>query len=118
MEATGHPLAQMALDFMSAPGKWFRINLSSLLNIFLASSTDVERAFSSGGLTVSKMCHLLSDKSVRAATVLGSWSEIPGLIPAEKIAALFNSKSKCSKGKEVVVDQTDDGLLPEVVVVE
>ena len=48
--------AQMAIDFLSAP----------------ASSTDIERAFSQGGLTVSKCCHSLSDKSTCAATVLSS----------------------------------------------
>jgi hypothetical protein len=54
-EAGGHPLAHMALDFMSAP----------------AASTDVERAFSHGGLTVSKMQHNLSNQSIRAAMVWG-----------------------------------------------
>ncbi|KAJ3532885.1 hypothetical protein NM688_g7357 [Phlebia brevispora] len=73
-----HLLAQMALDFLSAP----------------AASVDVERAFSRGGLTVSKRRHGLSDKSVRAATILGSWVSVEGLIPEEELLERFRNKSK------------------------
>ena len=79
--AGGHPVAQMALDFLSAP----------------AASTDVERAFSHGGLTVSKHRHALSDKSVRASTVLGSWAAVSGLIPEAKVYEVFGEKSKRTK---------------------
>ena len=45
-----------------------------LITGYSATSTDVDdRAFSHGGLTVSKVHHFLSDKSTRAATVLGVW---------------------------------------------
>ena len=94
-----HPLAQMALDFLSAP----------------AASTDVERAFSRGGLTVSKHRHNLSEKSVRAATVLGSWAQAGGIIPEEIILEHFknkNSRTKASNIPNVFVE--DD----EVVLVE
>ena len=60
----------------------------------LASSTDVERAFSHGGLTVSKRRYALSDKSVRAATVLSSWVKVPGIVPEDQCIKLFNDKSK------------------------
>lgn len=73
----------MAIDFLSAP----------------ASSTDVERAFSRGGLTVSKRRHSLSDESTRAATVLSSWASVPGLIPEDEIVAVFRDKTKRSKDK-------------------
>ena len=62
-----------------------------------AVSTDVERAFSQGGLTVSKMQHSLTDKSLRAATVLGTWCDIPGVINQEGLAVKFNDKSKQTK---------------------
>jgi hypothetical protein len=65
-------------------------------------STDVERAFSRGGLTVSRMRHSLSDESVRAATVLGSWCSIPDAIPRDKIVSVFRDKAKHPKGKEPV----------------
>ncbi|TDL15373.1 hypothetical protein BD410DRAFT_732808 [Rickenella mellea] len=58
----------------------------------LATSTDVECAFSQGGLTVSKCRHALSDESTRAATILGSWAGIGGLIP-EMIIQAFRDKS-------------------------
>ncbi|TDL15563.1 hypothetical protein BD410DRAFT_697627, partial [Rickenella mellea] len=55
----------------------------------LATSTEVERAFSQGGLTVSKHRHSLSAPSTRAATVLCSWAKIPGLIPEHTIIENF-----------------------------
>ncbi|GJE85026.1 hAT transposon family protein [Phanerochaete sordida] len=77
------PLARMALDFLSVP----------------ASSTDVERAFSRGGLTVSKRRHSLNDESTRAATVISSWAAVPGLIPEAALVATFADKAKRSKKK-------------------
>lgn len=73
-------------------------------NITIATSTDVERAFSRGGLTVSKMRHSLSDESTRAATVLSSWCDFPIAIPRDEIISVFRDKSrrpKGGKGKEV-----------------
>ena len=80
-----------------------------------ASSTDIERAFSHGGLTVSKMRHSLADTSVRAATVIGSWSDFLKLIPHNELAAAFNDKGKRNgeKGKD-----TDSTIDPNVVIVE
>lgn len=77
MQKAGHPLAQMALDYLSVP----------------ATSTDVERAFSRGGLTVSKLRHSLTDESTRCSSVLELWAEIDGFIPLDKIVALFKDKS-------------------------
>jgi hypothetical protein len=73
-----------------------------------ATSTDVERAFSRGGLTVSKMQHSLSDESTRAATVLGSWCTFPGAVPHEEIMSAFKEKGRRDKVKEVVLDGTQD----------
>lgn len=81
----------------------------------LATSTDVERAFSRGGLTVSKMRHSLSDESTRAATVLGSWCTFPDLVPCGEIVSIFKDKSSRSgskaaakgKGKDKEVTSTD-----------
>ena len=72
-----HLLAPIALDFLSVPGKnlIFSCYNDSDHHTLLATSTDVERTFSCGGLTVSKMCHSLSDESTRAATVLSSWCD-------------------------------------------
>ncbi|EIW62759.1 uncharacterized protein TRAVEDRAFT_97139, partial [Trametes versicolor FP-101664 SS1] len=49
--------------------------------ILSATSTDTERAFSRGRLTVSRLRHSLADESVRANTVLGSWARIADLLP-------------------------------------
>ena len=62
-----------------------------------ASSCDVERAFSRGGLTVTKLRHALSDESTRAATVLHSWHGIPELIPDAEIIQMFKEKSRRHK---------------------
>jgi hypothetical protein len=75
-------------------------SLLTIDKIYLATSTDVERAFSHGGLTVSKMCHHLSDKSVRSATVLGSWVSLPDFVLRKEIIELFRNKSRRPKGQE------------------
>jgi hypothetical protein len=69
-------LAPMTIDFLSIP----------------AASTDVEHAFSSGGLTVSDLRHSLSDESTRAATVLSSWAGVPGLISENDIVENIRMK--------------------------
>ncbi|KIP05872.1 hypothetical protein PHLGIDRAFT_14237 [Phlebiopsis gigantea 11061_1 CR5-6] len=89
------PPAHMALDFLSVP---------TLL-------TDVERAFSCGGLTVSKRRHSLNDESTRAATVISSWAAIPGVISEDDLLKLFANKSNRSKKTEVpniVIDADAD----------
>lgn len=86
----------MSLDFLSAP----------------ASSTDVERAFSRGGLTVSKRRHALSDESTRAATVLSSWASLSGLIPEEEILQVFRDKCKRpKKGKSNAGEAVEDAIV-------
>jgi hypothetical protein len=60
-KAGGHPLAAMALDLLLVPGMWLYSMLVGLICTFsvTATSTDVERAFSHGGLTVLKLQHSL-----------------------------------------------------------
>ncbi|THH16802.1 hypothetical protein EUX98_g9241 [Antrodiella citrinella] len=97
-------LARMALDFLSAP----------------ATLTDVERAFSSGSLTVSKRRYALTDASVRAATVISSWAATPGtsLIPEADIVKVFKAKSKRTKATSVENVYDDDDTLQDVEVIE
>jgi hypothetical protein len=57
-----------------------------------AASTDVERGFSRGRLNVSRLRHSLSDESTRAATVLGSWAQIPGLVVDDELVANIHDK--------------------------
>ena len=68
----------------------------------VATSTDVERAFSQGGLTVSTMRHSLLEDSTCAAAVLGSWVDCPvELVPRKHIMSVLKDKAKRSaKGKE------------------
>ena len=73
----------------------------------LATSTDVERAFSRGGLTISKLRHSLSDNSARAATILGSWSKLEGVIPKEAIIDSFKNKSRRPKKKQKTTKTTE-----------
>ncbi|KAF4610855.1 hypothetical protein D9613_006637 [Agrocybe pediades] len=83
MDRARNPLARMALDYLSIP----------------ASSTDVERSFSRGGLTISKLRHSLSDDSARAACVMGSWASLDDAIPKDRILASFKAKRQRSKKK-------------------
>jgi len=100
MEEAGHPLAWMALDFLSAPGMCMLQFKFMLTDTEPATSTDVERAFSHGGRTVSKTRHALSDESVRSATILGSWCTLSGAIPSKELVMTFNKKSKRPKHQE------------------
>lgn len=91
------PLARMALDILTMPGLCsYNIVLSMLIYLLIASSVDVERAFSRGGLTVSKLRHSLGDESVRAATVLASWanSGIESLLPEDQLIEHIKGKAK------------------------
>ena len=57
---------------------------------------------------MSKMCHNLSDKSVRAATVVGSWAGQPGIIPHEQLVQIFTDKSKRPKGNVQRTEAQED----------
>jgi hypothetical protein len=74
-----------------------------MLNMLAATSTDVEHAFSRGGLTVLKMRHSLSDESTCAASVLGAWCDLPGAVPQDEIMAIFKEKGKQPKNNNVSV---------------
>jgi len=70
------------------------IDLVADLVIYLASSCDVEHAFSCGGLNITKLWHALSQDSTCSATVIHAWSEFPELIPSAKIIQVFQDKAK------------------------
>ena len=76
--------------------------------LYLATSTDIERAFSRGRLTVSKMRHSLSNESTQAASILGAWCDLPGAVPRDEIIAVFHEKGKQPKGNNIIVSTTDD----------
>jgi hypothetical protein len=76
-------------------------------SLLTATSTDVERSFSSGGLTVSKMRHSLSDESTRAASVLGAWCDLPGAVPRDEIVAVFKDKGKRPKNNNIFTLSSD-----------
>ncbi|KAF8884065.1 hypothetical protein CPB84DRAFT_1686067, partial [Gymnopilus junonius] len=56
------------------------------------TSIDVECAFSQGGLTVSRFCHSLSDKSTQSSMLVGSWVDIEGIVPHQDIIEVFKGK--------------------------
>ena len=72
--------------------------ISFLTNEHPASSCDVKRGFSRGGLTISKLRHRLSDESTCASTVLHAWSEIIQVFK-DKCRRL-NTKDSGSSGQE------------------
>ena len=65
---------------------------------------DVERGFSRGRLTVSRLRHSLSDQSTRSATVLGNWGKLLGLVPEDEIVENFKNKHK--RAAKAVVQPT------------
>jgi len=119
------PLAQMGRDFMSAPGDftYFPPHTDLVANFVVssASSCDVERAFSRGGLNVTKLRHALSEDSTHASTVFHAWSEFPELIPSAEIIQTFQDKAKrlgtqkkdsqaSQDSSAMDVDESDDGF--------
>jgi len=58
-------------------------------------------------ISISKLRHSLSDKSTQAATVLGSWSSLEGVIPKARIVQLFKDTSKWPKKKLRAVKATE-----------
>ncbi|OJT06793.1 hypothetical protein TRAPUB_2358 [Trametes pubescens] len=86
-DSADRALATMALDFLSAQ----------------ASSTDAERAFSRGRLTVPRLRHSLSDESVRAGTLLGSWARIPTLVPERATIKLIKKSLRKKKQDDAAV---------------
>lgn len=87
----------MALDFLSAP----------------ATSTDVERLFSHGGLIVTKRRHNMTPQSVRESTVLQNWMTIEGLVPRKDIIKVLNQKRCRRKQDSDGEDDSDDDELGE-----
>lgn len=86
-------LASMALDFHSAP----------------ATSTDVERLFSDGGLVVSKRRYHLTAEHICQSVVLGNWIAV-GVVPGRKIATMLKKK----KGKKCCWNRDRSGLIVNV----
>ena len=72
----GCKVAQMALDFLSAPGKHFRWCdlFSRSLIVGAASSVGSERAFSGGRLQANHLQHRMSAETFQAKMALGAWA--------------------------------------------
>ena len=75
----------------------------STSDIDTVTSTDVERAFSGGRLTVSRMWHSLPDESTRASTVLGSWVKIDGLLPEQELLKAFRSQARAVDKEPIII---------------
>lgn len=72
-----------------------------------ATSTDVERLFSHGGLQVAKRRHNLAFETLRCLMVLRSWFTT-GLVPVEKVLEYFRGLRSRRKGKDKAIEE-DDG---------
>lgn len=84
--ATRPRLAQMALDFLSAP----------------ASSVDAERAFSGGRLQVNHLQHGISSQTFKAQVAVGSWFNTPLMPDLEVATNIMRQKMKGADRKSVV----------------
>ena len=58
---------------------------------------------------VSKHCHALSEQSTRAATVLGAWSTVTGLIEENSIIAALKSRRGRTQKTKIANVYIDDG---------
>lgn len=101
-DAESAALAQMGLDYLSAPGEslLFPFLVIGLAQHFLATSVDAERLFSFSGATVTKLRNQLSEDSARAAVMVGQWAAEPDLIAVEELEhALVEGWSRGKKRK-------------------
>jgi hypothetical protein len=97
--ATRPRLAQMALDFLSAPGIFLACRLSKFDIDHLASSVDAERAFSGGRLQVNHLQHGVSSQTFRAQMAVGSWYKTPLMNDLGAVTSIMRSKMEKGKGK-------------------
>ncbi|THU93763.1 hypothetical protein K435DRAFT_669634, partial [Dendrothele bispora CBS 962.96] len=84
-------LAQMGLDFCSAP----------------ATSTDAERLFSDGSLLVTKRRHNMGYETMRAAMALNSLFKV-GLVPEDEVVKMFKDLNSRRKVKNLKEDEDSD----------
>jgi hypothetical protein len=92
-------LAQMALDYLTAPGKYFHLFLQfrkRLILVVPASSVDAERAFSGGRLAVNYLQQSMSSQTFRAHMSLGSWVRTPALSEEDCVTILESIHGRCT----------------------
>lgn len=115
-------LGRMALNFLTIPGKLIAHHTfqKKLVSRFYptATSTDAERAFSRGGLTVSRLRHSLGDASIRASALLGSWARVDGLVDEADAIGILKGKLRdsCVKDEDSHVPRTTMPKLPTAAV--
>jgi hypothetical protein len=80
----------------------------------LATSTDVERLFSHGGLLVPKRRHNLGFDTLRCLMVLQSWFEV-GLVPVDEVVEYFCSLKSRRKGKAMMSTAVESDTEVELV---
>ena len=81
-----------------------RTGTIDLINIFIATSIDVERLFSCGRLLLSHVRSRLSAQSTRALLCLGTWSTL-GLVKDSDVKKV--TKLEDVEGKDTLADGWD-----------
>ena len=81
----------------------------------LATSTDIERLFSGGRLTVSRMRHSLSSDSKRASIVLGTWMKADGLLSNQDLSKKLKEKRNANKNGSKTTQNVDNA---DIIVLE
>lgn len=114
-------MARFALDYLSAPGAWIiptgiLIVSITLPHSLLATSIDVERAFSLGGLVITKHRNRLSEESARTSIVLASWLKNPEFCAEKEMREKLVTMWKREKAaKEDGTDDVEDMDVIEVL---
>lgn len=75
-----------------------------LITPSIATSTDTERTFSRGHLTVSRLRHSLGEDSVCAGTVVGSWAGIPAILREDNLANIIKAGPAAAARKQAAND--------------
>lgn len=75
-----------------------------LITPSIATSTDTERTFLRGHLTMSRLRHSLSEDSVCAGTVVSSWAGIPAILREDDLANIITAGPAVAARKQAAND--------------
>ena len=124
-DASNMALTQMALDYLSVPGLFFRFSFtqsgsvhsfSHLIFYFVATSVDPKHLFSFLGGTISKLQNQLSNDSARSIVMVGLWGKVGGLLTEQEFKVKI--KEGWSQGKKQKASVLSMGKPPSNLVAQ
>jgi hypothetical protein len=118
-------LTQMALDVLTIPGEYYNTKYRTPTNLplYLATSVEVERAFSFVSHLVSKRRHRMAVYTIQTTATVGAYSRAD-LIPTGMLSdahrkacekAQVNARAKAAKAKMIAAEAEAEAIAAEVL---